>query len=156
LERGRNKAHYSVDLATLHATCESNYRRLLQLFPDYETSNSREFQLDDGVRVRIDVVERCRYTTLMRVQQQGSCSPWLYAPRFELRAYHDASMVEVTGFQSQQRIAARYEYPNHRMHAPDEKSQQNLFLAEWLGHCLAEGHSDHSLPASLRGALTSP
>lgn len=151
MERGRNKEHYSVDLAMLHATCESNYRRLLQLFPDYETSNSREFLLDGDLRVRIDVVERCRYTTLMRVQQQGSCSPWLFAPCFDLRAYHDASMVEVTGFQSQRRIAARYEYPNNRMHAPDEKSQQNLFLAEWLEYCLAEGHSSHPLPACLWG-----
>ena len=51
----------------MHATCESNYVRQLQLFPDYETSNTREFQLNDGARVRIEVVERCRYTTLMHV-----------------------------------------------------------------------------------------
>ena len=67
----RSSSRYSVDLAGLHATCESNYARLLQLFPDYETSNLREFHLAGGERVRIDVVERCRYTTLMRVCQQG-------------------------------------------------------------------------------------
>jgi uncharacterized protein YqiB (DUF1249 family) len=26
------------------------------------------------------------------------------------------------------------------MHQPDEKSQLNLFLGEWLSHCLARGH----------------
>jgi len=26
------------------------------------------------------------------------------------------------------------------MHQPDEKTQLNLFLGEWLGHCLACGH----------------
>ena len=61
---------YSIDLATLHATCESNYARLMRLFPDYETANYREFQLSGGHRVRIDIVERCRYTTLMKVCQQ--------------------------------------------------------------------------------------
>ena len=143
-----NSGKYSVDLAGLHAVCESNYQRLLQLFPDYETSNHREFALGGNLRVRIDVVERCRYTTLMQVQQQGDHSPWLAAPRFDLRAYHDARMVEVTAFQTRGRIQARYEYPNRDMHAPDEKTQQNFFLAEWLAFCLAEGTSTLPLPAA--------
>ncbi|MEP5765456.1 MAG: DUF1249 domain-containing protein [Halieaceae bacterium] len=141
----RSSIRYSVDLAAMHATCESNYARLLQLFPDYETTNSREFSLADGQRVRIDVVERCRYTTLMKVcqqtTQQGAGESWLASPRFDLRAYHDARMVEVTAFQSQRLIAGRYDYPNDNMHAPDEKAQQNLFLAEWLSHCIAHGCS---------------
>ena len=140
----RSYLKYSVDLAGLHATCESNYARLMQLFPDYETANLREFNLGKGERVRIDVAERCRYTTHMKVCQQGG-EDWLVPPRFELRAYHDARMVEVIGFQSQKHIAARYEYPNPGMHAPDEKTQQNIFLAEWLGHCLAQGHGDGQL-----------
>jgi uncharacterized protein YqiB (DUF1249 family) len=139
----------------MHATCESNYARLMQLFPDYETRNFREFALADATRVRVDVVERCRYTTLMKVQQQGSSSPWLVAPRFELRAYHDARMVEVTGFQYQRRIAARYDYPNNRMHARDEKTQQNQFLAEWLAHCLESGRSTCELPLPITGTTRS-
>lgn len=136
---------YSVDLAALHATCESNYARLMQLFPDYETANHREFELASGARVRIDVVERCRYTTLLKVCQQGG-EGWLSAPRFELRAYHDARMVEVAAFQAQRHIKGRYSYPNADMHAPDEKAQQNMFLAEWLGHCLAQGQNLIDLP----------
>lgn len=151
----RTSCRYSVDLAGLHATCESNYARLLRLFPDYEISNSREFHLGNGVRVRIEVQERCRYTTLMTVLQQGSVDSWLAPPRFDLRAYHDARMVEVTGFQAGARVAARYEYPNPAMHARDEKAQQNIFLAEWLGHCLEQGHSEEALAigsASLTGS----
>jgi uncharacterized protein YqiB (DUF1249 family) len=140
---------YSIDLAGLHATCESNYARLLQLFPDYETANCREFQLRGGQRVRIDIVERCRYTTLMRVCQRGGTDDWLTPPQFDLRVYHDARMVEVSSFQASDRIAARYEYPNPDMHARDEKTQQNLFLAEWLSHCLEQGQSTTGLPASL-------
>ena len=148
----RHSWRYSVDIAALHATCESNYARLLQLFPDYETANTREFLLGGGERVRIDVVERCRYTTLMKICQQGGDSAgWLMPPRFDLRAYHDARMVEVTAFQSQRRVEARYDYPNAGMHAPDEKAQQNVFLAEWLSHCIEQGCSPLDLPPLVPG-----
>jgi uncharacterized protein YqiB (DUF1249 family) len=122
----------------------------MQLFPDYETANQREFGLPTGERIRIDVVERCRYTTLMRVCQQGG-DAWLEAPRFELRVYHDARMVEVSGFQSRRRVEPRYDYPNPEMFAPDEKAQQNVFLAEWLGHCLERGQATLELPALTSG-----
>jgi uncharacterized protein YqiB (DUF1249 family) len=120
----------------------------MRLFPDYETANLREFQLPGGERVRIDIVERCRYTTLMRVCQKGG-DAWRVAPHFELRVYHDARMVEVTGFQSRRHIEARYEYPNPAMYARDEKAQQNIFLADWLSHCLEQGHNalDESIPS---------
>ncbi len=144
----RTSCRYSIDLAGLHATCESNYARLLQLFPDYETANTREFQLSGGARVRIDIVQRCRYTTLMKVCRHGQSSAWLTPLNFDLRAYHDARMVEVSSFQAHRRIAARYEYPNPAMHARDEKAQQNLFLAEWLSHCLKQGYAT-DLSASL-------
>ncbi len=143
---------YSVDIAALHATCESNYARLLQLFPDYETANTREFLLAGGERVRIDVVERCRYTTLMKIcQQGGDATSWLMPPRFDLRAYHDARMVEVTAFQSRRRVEGRYDYPNAGMHAPDEKAQQNIFLSEWLSHCIEQGCSPLDLPPLVPG-----
>lgn len=148
---GRSSCRYSVDLAALHATCESNYARLLQLFPEYETSNYRAFQLPQGQRVRIDVVERCRYTTLMKVSQQGSCHDWLSTPSFDLRVYHDARMVEVTAFQARRGIEPRYDYPNPEMHARDEKAQQNLFLSEWLSHCLQQGRCDGQLSSRAAG-----
>ncbi len=149
----RGSGKYRVNLAALHATCESNYARLMQLFPDYESANSREFKLRDGARVCIEVTERCRYTTLLRIHQTGSTSQWLQAPQFELRAYHDARMVEVTSFQALRRAAARYDYPNSGMHARDEKSQQNLFLAEWLSHCLEQGSSTVELSLSRPGPV---
>ena len=63
---------------------------LLQLFPDYETSNFREFNLSAGERVRIDVIERCRYTTCLKVTQQGGLTGWLSSPQFELRVYAES------------------------------------------------------------------
>jgi len=149
----RTSTRYSVDLVAMHATCESNYARLLQLFPDYETTNCREFKLADKQRVRIEVVERCRYTTLLKVYQQGGAEGWLAAPQFDLRAYHDARMVEVTAFQSQRQLAGRNDYPNEKMLARDEKAQQNRFLAEWLSHCLAQGYSAVPLEHLTQGTV---
>ena len=73
------------------------------------------------------------------------------APRFDLRAYHDARMLEVTAFQSRRQVQARYEYPNADMHAPDEKAQQNMFLAEWLSHCIEQGYSTLDVPSVVAG-----
>ena len=144
LQRAKKKP-FKLDLAELHAVCEGNYARLMRLFPTYETSNNREFIVADA-RVRLEVVERCRYTTIFHLHQQQSHEQWLGRLRIEVRAYHDAGMLEVGMFQSHRRIAARYQYPNDLMYQQDEKSQQNRFLADWLEHCLQNGRAcmDHS------------
>ncbi len=131
---------FRVDLAGLHAACEANYARLMRLFPEYEQSNSREFELG-GARVRLEVVERSPYTTFFRCYQYHNDSRWLESLKVDLRAYHDAGMLEVAAFQSHGRIQPRYEYPNPGMYQQDEKVQQNLFLADWLEHCLQNGRS---------------
>ena len=137
LHSARNKA-YKVDLSNLHAICEANYVRLLRLFPDYETCNTREFD-SGGAKVSIEVVERCRYTTFFNIHQRTSDGPMLGHIRMEVRAYHDARMLEVGRFQSHRVVNPRYDYPNEDMYQQDEKSQQNHFLADWLEHCLQNG-----------------
>lgn len=67
---------------------------------------------------------------------------WLAPLRLEARAYHDAGMLEVVGFQKARRAEGRYDYPNPAMHQQDEKNQQNTFLADWLAHCLSHGEAD--------------
>jgi len=134
------KASYKVDLGELHAVCEANYARMVRLFPDYDTCNEKRFRIGRA-RVRIEVVDRARYTTIFRVHQQQAEDPWLGHLFVELRAYHDAAMLEVGMFQSHRRMLARYRYPNRRMYQQDEKFQQNRFMAEWLSHCLHNGQS---------------
>jgi len=131
---------YSVDLAHLHALCEANYARLLRLFPDYEQSNQREFQVA-AARIRLEVLERSRYTTFFRLRQSHAEARWLGDLGIELRAYHDARMLEVNRFQARRSVLGRYAYPNAEMFQEDEKLQQNHFLAEWLEHCLANGRT---------------
>ena len=142
---------YKVDLRGLHAQCEANYARLKRLFPEYESSNSRRFAIGSE-QVHIEVLERSRYTTVFRLQSwsRGAAGDarepapdqrWLQPLRMDLRAYHDAGMLEVIAFQRGGRVEGRYEYPNPRMLQQDEKSQQNRFLAEWLEHCLRHGEA---------------
>jgi uncharacterized protein YqiB (DUF1249 family) len=137
LQVARKRA-YKLDLSDLHAVCEANYARLLRLFPDYETCNSREFNLGSA-NVRFEVIERCRYTTFFRLHQTQAGGALLGQLRIEVRAYHDARMLEVGVFQSHRSVHARYEYPNKGMYQQDEKSQQNHFLADWLEHCQQNG-----------------
>ncbi len=141
--QARNR-QFKLDLAELHAICEANYVRFLRLFPAYETSNVREFQLGPA-HVHLEVIERCRYTTIFSLSQQHAEARWLGGLKVEVRAYHDAGMLEVGSFQSHRRIQPRYRYPNEQMHQQDEKSQQNRFLADWLEHCLGNGRSSHQL-----------
>ncbi|GAB5412507.1 MAG: DUF1249 domain-containing protein [Congregibacter sp.] len=142
------KARYKVDLRTLHALCESNYARLLRLFPSYESTNSTRFSVANA-RISIEVLERSRYTTLFRLQSFGLSDAgdaakalWLEPLYLDARAYHDAGMLEVVGFQDRGRTEGRYSYPNPAMHQQDEKQQQNSFLADWLAHCLRNGECE--------------
>jgi uncharacterized protein YqiB (DUF1249 family) len=137
LQKQKRKA-FKLDLTELHAICDANYARLLRLFPDYENCNSRDL-LVGTAKIRLTVVERCRYTTIFQLHQERGESRWLGLLRVEVRAYHDARMLEVGMFQSHRRVAARYAYPNHQMFAQNEKFQQNRFLADWLEHCLHNG-----------------
>lgn len=137
-EQRTRKRPFKMDLARLHALCEANYARLLRLFPDYELANSREFVVAEA-RVRLEVLERSRYTTFFRLHQSHGEARWLRHLMIDVRAYHDAGMLEVGGFQAHQQIQPRYAYPNANMFQQDEKLQQNQFLGDWLEHCLANG-----------------
>ena len=155
-------SRYRVDLRELQALCEANYARVLRLFPEYEGRNARQFCVD-AIKIRIDVIERTRYTTVFRLQClhavtdaeasgfPAAGAPWLTPMRIDARAYHDAGMLEVIDFASadqeaplagKPRLPGRYPYPNPAMHQQDEKRQQNTFLADWLSHCLHHGRAD--------------
>ncbi|UVE17276.1 DUF1249 domain-containing protein [Pseudomonas sp. LS44] len=135
---------YRVDLVELQSTCETNYAHLMRLLPAMrDKPDSRRVGLSQGERLlgvlALDVLESCPYTTTLQVCQEHSL-PWLPVPRLEVRVYHDARMAEVVRAENARRFRSIYPYPNAAMHQPDEKSQLNLFLGEWLSYCLACGH----------------
>lgn len=140
----RTRERYRVDLLELQAACEANYLRLMRLLPDMRSDpDTRRIAMSQGDRLLgvlvLCVTESCPYTTTVRVSQED-CLPWLPVPKMDVRVYHDARMAEVVGAENARRFRGIYSYPNAQMHQPDEKNQLNLFLGEWLGHCLACGH----------------
>ncbi len=138
------RERYRVDLAGLQAACEANYARLMRLLPDMRTTqSSRSIGMTQGDQMLgvlvLDVVLACPYTTTLRIRQEHSL-PWLPVPVMDVQVYHDARMAEVVSAEHARRLRSIYPYPNADMHQPDEKAQLNLFLGEWLSHCLACGH----------------
>ena len=129
---------YTVNLVDLHSVCESNYARVLRLFPDYEQRNDREIVAGQS-RVSLNVTERCRYTTNIRLRHVSPLSSHWGGVDLDIRLYHDVQMAEVVGFQSHSRLAGRYQYPNTKMYQRDEKQQQNQYVADLLAFCMREG-----------------
>jgi uncharacterized protein YqiB (DUF1249 family) len=60
-------------------------------------------------------------------------------PTMTVRLYHDARSAEILDVTGQRQLRGFYDYPNVAMMQPDEKAQQNRFLAEFLGVSLATG-----------------
>ncbi|AJE16905.1 DUF1249 domain-containing protein [Stutzerimonas balearica] len=138
------RERYRVDLRELQAACEANYLRLTRLLPEMrEVGATRRIALSQGDLalgvLTLEVLESCPYTSTVQVSQ-AQCLSWLPVPKMEVRVYHDARMAEVVRAENARRLRSIYAYPNAQMHQPDEKSQLNLFLGEWLSHCLACGH----------------
>jgi uncharacterized protein YqiB (DUF1249 family) len=136
---------YRIDLSAHMAECDANYLRLVKLAPDLDDHAQRALVLivaERRITVRIRLLERCPYTSLVEVSQH----PWfdalafeLPAPRMTVRMYHDARSAEVVEFQSGRRFHPVYGYPNEEMRQRDEKAQINRFLAEYLSACLHYG-----------------
>ncbi|WP_158527238.1 DUF1249 domain-containing protein [Pelagibaculum spongiae] len=97
-------------------------------------------------RLLIKVTQRCRYTTMLELQQPQKQAFWLPDIVMQLRLYHDARLAEVTGYQNVRNIKTCYEWPNPKMLQPDEKVQQNQLLAEWLELCLQHGWLSEPVP----------
>lgn len=146
-------ARYRVDLPADHACCETNYARVLQLFPRLAEDNQQEWGVavaGQVTRVQCLVSARDTYTTALQlcIDPIGRLPGY----QFDVRLYHDANMAEVVAFQQQHCPAPQQHYPNRRLHQPDEKAQWNRFLGDWLRHCRVHGHSVVPLRWSVAGA----
>lgn len=138
------RERYRVDLAGLQSACAANYARLMQLLPEMRAGlATRRIALSRGEHslgvLSLEVVDVSPYTSTLHLQQEQQL-PWLPLPRLEVRVYHDARLAEVVVADNARRLRSLYPYPNEAMYQPDEKTQLNLFLGEWLTHCLVCGH----------------
>ncbi len=137
------KPRYKVDLPRQLAVCEANFLRLMKLIPDLDNCDQWVYALtiDNRSRLlRIAVEDRARYTTTVEVTEEDEKSYWTQTPKLMVRLYHDARMAEVIAWEKHRCVKPRYDYPNRQMYHCDEKAQMNIFLGEWLSHCLDQGH----------------
>jgi len=132
---------YRMDLPAHMAECDANYVRLIKLFPRLRDCDVSAFGIElagQFYRVRLKVQERSPYTTLVQLEQLPHTA-WNGRPRMSVRLYHDARSAEVVECHGARHFRAVYDYPNERMHLPDEKAQMNRFLTEFLSMCLRDG-----------------
>jgi len=137
---------YIPDLVQLGALYESNYSRLLKLIRIMGDSELMEFSLQTEHhfvgKVLIQQLESCKYTDTFLLEQTAAAGKWVNNPKLTVRLYHDAVVAEVVNHQGRQATQGVNQYPNKRMHHPDEKNQLNAFLSEWLNFCLMHGCCD--------------
>lgn len=135
------KKKYRIDLPAHMAECDANYLRMMKLFPRMRQEDAEEFGIVLGgqpYRVQLRVAERGPYTTSVEVHQLPR-APWNRRPLMLVRLYHDARSAEVVECHGSRHFRAVYDYPNRKMHLPDEKAQVNRFLSEFLSMCLRDG-----------------
>ena len=136
------KARYRMDLPAHMAECDANYLRLMKLFPDLRSQDTAVMGVEFhgmSLKVRMQVLERGPYTTLIRLSQHPQV-PWNQGASLSVRLYHDARSAEVVEYQGRRHfLRAVYDYPNRDMRQPDEKAQINRFLGEYLAMCLMHG-----------------
>jgi uncharacterized protein YqiB (DUF1249 family) len=143
---------YSYTVGDTVELYERNYAKLLHLAPELrELCDGVTLALADGGDLQLRVVERGRYCSLVALcHGVGEGAEWLRAVDMQVRLYHDARVAEVVAYQRQVRFRSHYDYPNPTMRSPMEKRKINVFLGEWLSHCLAQG-----LHMVRRGGVTS-
>ncbi len=144
------KKKYRIDLPAHMAEYDANYLRLMKLFPRLREEDVSVLGIALGgqsYQVRLEVLERGPYTSLVDLQQLPR-GPWNHRPRMRVRLYHDARSAEVVECHGARHFRAVYQYPNRHMHQPDEKAQVNRFLSEYLAMCLRHGVAvTESVPA---------
>ena len=133
---------YNMDLPAHMAECDANYLRMHKLFPRLCDVDTAAIGVDiHGARleIRLEVLERSPYTTMVELSQQPEV-PWNHKASLTIRLYHDARSAEVVEYQGKRHfLRAVYDYPNADMRQPDEKAQINRFLGEYLALCLTHG-----------------
>lgn len=128
----------------LMSLCEENYRLLIRMVPDLrDLRGERRSRREGGLDLHLEILEQGRYTTLLRLthffpydDDQIHRVPQA-DPDALLRAYHDASQVEVLDLR-------QTALPIHTHYSPPAllaKWRANVFLAKWLIYCSREGHS---------------
>jgi uncharacterized protein YqiB (DUF1249 family) len=132
-----------------------NYHRLARLFaPQALAIGSYASSLDDGLDLRLDVLERHRYTldlhlTYNFVDSETGES----APSAQLRMYHDAHMAEVLDCRADRRLIRAIGPLQPARNVFQRRVRMSSFLNRWLEYLAEQGHSIGTLEPTSGGSM---
>ncbi|AWB68180.1 DUF1249 domain-containing protein [Saccharobesus litoralis] len=136
---------YVPDLVQLGNLHEQNYFMLDKLVSNWQRLHHVvRFETNQQQLYQIKIIECSKYTNVIEMRQLSASLPAILQPQLEVRVYHDARLAEVVKNKNMGRIQQSYEYPNKRMMQKDEKTQNNLFLFDWLKFSLQFGLAEPS------------
>jgi uncharacterized protein YqiB (DUF1249 family) len=131
------------ELKKLQDVQEEIYRQLHLLIPDQVTFyNSLVSRVSGSPDLRLEVIERHRYTTFFRLTYEFRKQlANTYAPDAHIRFYHDARVAEATSFSVGQGCTrtAHPAYPPRQL--LQQAWRRNRALDRWLDYLLKQGHS---------------
>jgi hypothetical protein len=126
-----------------------NYHRLARLFAPQELAAGSYFSsVDDGLDVRLDVVERHPYTLELHLSycmlDHDTGEP---APSAWLRMYRDAHVAEATHCQSDRHLRQVLGPMPSAKTQFQKRMRMATFLNRWLEYLAEQGHSRGTLIA---------
>lgn len=120
-----------------------NYHRLARLFAPQGLALGRyRSSLDDGLDLRVDVLERHRYTLDLRLSYEFvDADTGEAAPSAQLRMYHDAHMAEVLDYRADRRLIRAIGPLPPARDVFQRRVRMSSFLNRWLEYLAEQGHS---------------
>jgi len=142
----QTKYKYADDFVKFCNDCDVNYAKLLRLVGEH--SLPRIYGMENQLELEISLIAEHKYTTSYRLTVYMPMGETMQLEhKMDVNLYHDARVAEVVCFDNLSRLSPKYQYPNDDMFHPDEKTQQNRLLGEWLSHCAKHGYSKSYNPA---------
>lgn len=132
------KKPYVPNLIKFSHLCEINYYRLESILGGQ--TGKKTLSLDDYSLLHFEFLDLQKFTRTLLITQTRQN---YLLPNFKMKVqiYEDVKMAEVISYQNQRHFLGNYDYPNKRMHQPDEKYQLNELLKEILLLCLQQSSS---------------
>jgi uncharacterized protein YqiB (DUF1249 family) len=135
-----------------------NYHRLARMFAPQELAAGSYFSsVDDGLDLRLDVVERHPYTLDLRLSycmvDHDTGTP---APSAWLRMYRDAHVAEATHCHADRRLRRVIGPLPPAKTVFDQRMRMATFLNRWLEYLAEQGHSRGTLAASPTSIAAAP
>jgi uncharacterized protein YqiB (DUF1249 family) len=126
-----------------------NHQRLVRLFaPQRLVVGSYRSSVGDGLDVRLDVLERHRYTIdLLLTYALVDESVGEPAPSAQLRMYDDARAAEVLAYCADRRLVNAIGPLQPARDEFERRLQRGTFLSRWLEYLAEQGHSIGTLAA---------